>query len=857
MIQTDQPKTDPEEDIFGYASFAKTLAHSILRSNPANGFVVGIYGEWGLGKSTLLNFIEHYARADVDEETPLVVVRFNPWWFSGREDLVRRFFAELEKAALRANIKGRKNKKILLESIRQLGRASAKALAFVPAVPPGVAQVVDHATSLIPLEKLPDIVELKQRIDGALNKAGLRVLVLIDEIDRLLPDEMIDVFRLVRSVGDLTGVNYVLAFDRDIVVSALTNHLRLDGAKYLEKIVQAPFDLPRPEPQVLQRWFGNVLEGLVGESPGVRFDQEHWNEIFLDGIVHFIKTPRDVIRLTNAIATTYPAVRNEVDFADFTAVETLRIFEPLAYDTIRKNRSEFVVVRPQTESFQREALEFHEGWLKGVGNARIVRRVIVRLFPQQGSVLEKGRGDYVDFPRMRRSARVCTSEHFRSYFRYALGDGLSREQFDDLLTQPNEVLRSRLSVWATEMQESGGTRLRSFLQMLGDELDSNQELPAQGLLEGLCHCGEMAFTQERPSVFEISDGLLVAHTIEGLLLRIPLEARTEELIRCLGSAGLNTVVAVIYTLGAAHGRYGEALDPVEQRAVPEEELERLGEFARRRFDTAEANGQLWEATNFPGLLFTWAQVIGSQSVREAVAEWILGAANLARLIRGLPNRSGRGPALDLKNLDVLVDLEDVAGLAEGFISASATNSDDVHVLKTFLNQFEGQRAEYAQAKAELRILQAVVSNSRQLGHFPPQNWLDNVFESERSAVLSLKESGLLSDVYNDSCMVTLRGLRRLKDSPEARQEIEAVRTLFEVLRKHYLVHQQDPVSLDELSRSSHANGLSLHQLERAARTLLVHFSNGAILKADGASSETQGPLRLIPGSEILGANVDP
>lgn len=102
MIKADQPKREPGEDIFGYAPFAKTLAQSILRSNPANGFVVGIYGEWGLGKSTLLNFIEHYAKADVDEETPLVIVRFNPWWFSGREDLVRRFFKELEKAALQA-----------------------------------------------------------------------------------------------------------------------------------------------------------------------------------------------------------------------------------------------------------------------------------------------------------------------------------------------------------------------------------------------------------------------------------------------------------------------------------------------------------------------------------------------------------------------------------------------------------------------------------------------------------------------------------------------------------------------------------------------------------------------------------
>lgn len=93
-FSSDRPLTRPEDDRLGYARFAETVAESLSRMAPVGGFVVGIYGPWGSGKTTVLNFVQSYLRR-ADPQGGLRVVQFNPWWFSGQEDLTIRFMEQL------------------------------------------------------------------------------------------------------------------------------------------------------------------------------------------------------------------------------------------------------------------------------------------------------------------------------------------------------------------------------------------------------------------------------------------------------------------------------------------------------------------------------------------------------------------------------------------------------------------------------------------------------------------------------------------------------------------------------------------------------------------------------------------
>jgi len=101
---TDKPLEDPKDDRLGYAVFARHLAESICKMVPPEGLVIAIYGSWGSGKTTLLNFLAHYLQEKPKDEQP-IIVRFNPWWFSGSGDLLYRFFNEFSTAILGKDIK--------------------------------------------------------------------------------------------------------------------------------------------------------------------------------------------------------------------------------------------------------------------------------------------------------------------------------------------------------------------------------------------------------------------------------------------------------------------------------------------------------------------------------------------------------------------------------------------------------------------------------------------------------------------------------------------------------------------------------------------------------------------------------
>jgi predicted KAP-like P-loop ATPase len=94
-LSADRPSNDPKDDLFGHAPFARSLADSMCRYPGSDGLVVALHGPWGSGKSTVLSYVQHYLEQRPQHEQP-VLVKFNPWWFSGQENLARAFLGQLQ-----------------------------------------------------------------------------------------------------------------------------------------------------------------------------------------------------------------------------------------------------------------------------------------------------------------------------------------------------------------------------------------------------------------------------------------------------------------------------------------------------------------------------------------------------------------------------------------------------------------------------------------------------------------------------------------------------------------------------------------------------------------------------------------
>ena len=89
-VAVDHPIEGTKQDSLQRSELAKSFARRVLSLPASKGLVVGVFGPWGSGKTSFINL----ARSTF-EESSVPVLDFNPWMFSGAEQLVERFFAEL------------------------------------------------------------------------------------------------------------------------------------------------------------------------------------------------------------------------------------------------------------------------------------------------------------------------------------------------------------------------------------------------------------------------------------------------------------------------------------------------------------------------------------------------------------------------------------------------------------------------------------------------------------------------------------------------------------------------------------------------------------------------------------------
>ena len=401
---------DPVSDLFGYSSLAKHLAESIIRMAPADGFVMSINGPWGSGKTSFLNFIQSFLNQLHEDERP-IIINFNPWWYSGREDLLRSFFLHLT-SNLRKDVEN-------IRKLRQSLSFYAKKLSSVPI--PYSGSIRTFGEIIQPGEK--SLNELRSNIEKILLSLPFKIVILIDDIDRLTNDEIKQLFNVVKSVTNLPNLVYILAFDKKVISNALSDEFPGKGEEFLEKIVQAPFDLPFPDRFAIRNLLFEKLDVILSDKHNETFDEIYWANVYFDGLDVFINTPRDVMRIINSLTITYPTVAGEVNPVDFIAIELIRIKLPNLYNTIFYNR-EYFCGRISTSSYsqmEKEKLEkFHGKWLENIGGDEIreyTKKLITRLFPKLNSIWSVTYTGSHALSEWRKNCRICSDDIFPIYFR--------------------------------------------------------------------------------------------------------------------------------------------------------------------------------------------------------------------------------------------------------------------------------------------------------------------------------------------------------------------------------------------------------------------------------------------------------
>jgi predicted KAP-like P-loop ATPase len=204
----------------------------------------------------------------------------------------------------------------------------------------------------------PSLEELQQRVNQFIIDAKRRVIVLVDDVDRLEKQQVQAVFRLVKLTGNFSNTAYLLAFDEEMVARALgeifsaSPDAQADGRSFLEKIIQFPLRLPRARPDdllafCLARVREVLLENnllldptapqLLGRQP----QADRFAQAFRQGVMPRLTTPRVAIRYANAISFSLPLLLGEVSPVDLLLVEALNCFYPEVYRYVAAHQDLF------------------------------------------------------------------------------------------------------------------------------------------------------------------------------------------------------------------------------------------------------------------------------------------------------------------------------------------------------------------------------------------------------------------------------------------------------------------------------------------------------------------------------------
>lgn len=327
------------EDLLGRATFSRKLGQAICDYKGTDSLVIGVFGKWGTGKTSVINMaLQTVEEITKDVEKKPIILRFSPWNYSDKDNLIWLFFNELQvKIELEGNEDFKKNVGSILKDYAGIFDVAS----LIPGVGTAVAAVLKAASQAGGdlLSRSPDLNGTKTKLVKALQEEKQRIIVVVDDIDRLTNEQIRDIFQLVKQVGDLPNIIYVLVMDREVVSNALTEVHKFDGNEYLEKIIQIPFEIPELKPSKLYEIFFAKLDGVINEiSRDIIWDQQYWNNVFNNCIAPYLHTLRDVNRIINVFHFKYSMLFQETSFEDMVGITTIEVLEPTLYRWIINNK---------------------------------------------------------------------------------------------------------------------------------------------------------------------------------------------------------------------------------------------------------------------------------------------------------------------------------------------------------------------------------------------------------------------------------------------------------------------------------------------------------------------------------------
>lgn len=299
------PDQETAVDFLNYEAVAKTVV-ALLKDNREYALTIGIHGDWGAGKSSVLKMVE----AGMREDKKVACLWFNGWTFQGFDDaktvLIEVIVSELiRQRSTYGKVKEAGHKLLKRINVMKLARHGlGLAVSLKTGIPPHIVTAalsglhvlaanvqsmsaddikgkIDEAAGLLEPAKeecIPEeIHHFREEFAKLLDEANIdQLVVLIDDLDRCLPATAIDTLEAIRLFLFVPKTAFIIGADEGMIEYAVRQHFPnlplasgpLPYARnYLEKLIQIPFRIPALGVQESRTYVTLLLvQAIVGEG---------------------------------------------------------------------------------------------------------------------------------------------------------------------------------------------------------------------------------------------------------------------------------------------------------------------------------------------------------------------------------------------------------------------------------------------------------------------------------------------------------------------------------------------------------------------------------------------------------------
>ncbi len=667
---TDTAITKPEDDRLGRATFAKRLANALLSWQQEDSIVIGLFGPWGSGKTSVVNmalsYLDSATSGSAKEEGP-IVVKFNPWHFSDQGHLLGLFFGELLQGIRK---KAPQAFKMLKKNLAKLGEVLSSA-DDIPLVGGYAKLGAGIARALAPEASLT---ELRGEADRVFRDLGRRVIIVMDDVDRLTQQEIRQLFQLIKLNANFPNTVYLIAADRSVVEKSLDTAQGVSGRAYLEKIVQAAFDVPLPDASRITSILHAGLNEALAVIPNSEWDDSRWSSLYHNGFRDLFMNLRDVKRFLGTLSITLPMICSEVNPVDFVGLEAIRVFAPDAYAEIGKRRFSFLGQEDwslladnieKKRSYQEIARADFEQVISLAGTKqRAIRGICIQLFPATAPHQTGVTNSHVYRDQWRAERRICSPDIFDRY--YLLGvpaDDISQLELGQVIDLASSS-PGLLALFAAYAANGRFVRLTDWLPEVADRIPESTVLSL--CLAVLTVIEE--FTDERRSVTAWGPTSQLAGVVSQALHRLTPDQRCRWLHEQIVSGER------LYALLNQVSREAtiQARSPGDPFASVEC-LQKLKEAIIEQLRARAQSGQLRGMKNLLGVLVTWKRwtpnpgevdqyVAGMITTPEGALDFVADCLYEIEILAGATNPPSVHWSLNLDNLGELTDLRALESL---------------------------------------------------------------------------------------------------------------------------------------------------------------------------------------------------